>query len=354
MFRFFSVQVEATKGHTATAGSRRSNEDSKGSYRGESRFTDRDRNQRVKSEDRGRDRVQSSDSYGVDLTTPRDRYEQLRKDVTSSVTKEQTRKIDGKNMRFTFVEEPKLNGMNLKYIMKDQHGDRWLFKPSGRPGDGDWKGEAEVGANKLLKALGYFGVDIGNVTLNIPGHGELSGSIQKMIELKTWGLDQIDISQLTDENRFQLQQHQIMDYAMGNTDCHAGNFGLDKRRKIVAFDKGAAMRDSELVNPNSGYMSGFQQSNLRFYRILWDGWMQDKYTMDLTAVGRLIRKIENLPNADLVDMFRDYAEGREKQEGKSAKELLDSLVKRKNGIRQAVVDFYAQLADQKGISFDGI
>ncbi|GAC42570.1 ADP-ribosyltransferase, partial [Paenibacillus popilliae] len=129
------------------------------------------------------------------------------------------------NTEFTVVGDATkdLGGQSEKYIVQDQTGERWLFKVSGKPWKSDWVGEAEVGANKLLKALGQPSVEIENVTLDIPGVGKRSGSVQKMIDLKTWGLG--NPKKLTDENRKQLQESQIIDYLIANLDCHDGNFG---------------------------------------------------------------------------------------------------------------------------------
>ncbi|GAC42643.1 hypothetical protein PPOP_2001 [Paenibacillus popilliae ATCC 14706] len=267
------------------------------------------------------------------------------------------------NDGFTFVGNADfLGGQSEKYIMKDQNEDSWLFKVNGKPGKFDWVGEAEVGANKLLHALGQPSVEIENTTFDIPDKGKLSGSLQKMIDLKTWGLDQIDVSKLSNENRVQLQQHQIIDYLIANLDCHSDNFGIDYRNHIVAFDKGQALKHigdhSEItnftLNPDS-ILSLVEENeyNAPYYPTMWKGWLGNQYEMDFMAVKPLIEKIERLSDTEFSDMFKAYAEGREKQTGKSAKELLDNLVERKNTIRSKVEAFYKELARKKGITFDG-
>lgn len=260
---------------------------------------------------------------------------------------------DIKGKKFTLVREARdLGGLTPKYIMKDQRGDKWLFKTTGG------MSEAEVGANKLLKDLGYFAVDIERVTLNIPNKGELSGSIQKMIKLKTWEVGKIDkkkytvdLSKLTNKNLIQLQQHQIIDYLIGNTDCHKNNFGIDHKGDIVAFDKGEALSAFNFVHQNKKF--DLSEFNIKLYEDLWGGWLENKYKMDFMAAEPLIEKIENLPDAVFLDRFRSYAEEYEKQTGESAKEFLDKLVKHKREIRSDVKAFYKELARKKGISFEG-
>ncbi|GAC43701.1 ADP-ribosyltransferase [Paenibacillus popilliae] len=267
------------------------------------------------------------------------------------------------NTEFTVVGDATkdLGGQSEKYIVQDKTGERWLFKVSGKPWKFDWVGEAEVGANKLLQALDQPSVEIENVTLYIPGVGKRSGSVQKMIDLKTWGLN-YQFGKLTDENRKQLQESQIIDYLIANLDCHDGNFGIDSSGNIVAFDKGQALKhvgDTSRItectsNPDSILSLIYNNKyNQPCYTFLWDGWLKNEYEMDLMSVKPLIEKIESLSEPAFSDMFRAYAEGREKQLGESAKEFLDVLVERKNTIRSKVEDFYKELASKKGISFEG-
>ncbi|GAC42571.1 hypothetical protein, partial [Paenibacillus popilliae] len=120
------------------------------------------------------------------------------------------------------------------------------------------------------------------------------------------------------------------------------------------------------TNPDSILsLVSYNQYNTPYYTTMWEEWLKkkkkwggwlkkkNKYEMDLMSVKPLIEKIESLSEPAFSDMFRAYAEGREKELGKSAKEFLDVLVERKNTLRSKVEDFYKELASKKGISFEG-
>lgn len=272
---------------------------------------------------------------GDDVTKP--------EDVTTSIMKEQTQKIDGKEFQFTFVKDGRyLGGLTEKYIMKDQHGDLWLFKVNDKPGENDWAGEGEVAANKLLKALGLFSVDIANVTFdNIASRDHVSGTLQKMIHLKFRDLAGIRPNQLTKKNWEQLQQHHIIDYLLDNPDWNEGNFAINDNDDIVALDKGETLRsfiDPITFTPDFSKLSSEYLGELIPWR-----------RMDFMSVKPLIEKIENLPDSKLRDMFKVCAKKYEKQTGHPAKEILNFLIERKHTIRQTVENFYKELAHEKGI-----
>lgn len=281
------------------------------------------------------------------------------------ITAEVKLPTDVKTEKFTFAGDAcSLGGGHEKYFMKGQNGDLWLFKVS----DNDWVGEAEVGANKLLKKLGQPSVEIGNVTLPIPGRGNVSGSIQKIIPLKTRKLGEIEVSELSKEQLQALQIAQIIDSLLANLDCHGNNFGIDEQDHIVALDKGLALKHfgdtSEVINgtSNPDAVLSLVDYNLYeedlYYTKMWKGFIEDKIVIEFTKealieVIKIIEIIEGLSDIAFSDMFRSYAEGREKQTGESAEQFLAALVNRKNTIRPKVEAFYKEIARKKGISFAG-
>jgi hypothetical protein len=148
------------------------------------------------------------------------------------------------------------NGLSLKYILRDQHGNEFLFKPADTeasmqfgPPLGILQGERYRRAAAAAFVAGQLGVDTPTVRL-----GEWNG---RKGSLQEWRAGYTDGGKFkaTNPQRFdefwasqQRKDFDAMDYLMAQQDRHADNFKLrDKGRAgfdLLAIDQDASFPDS--------------------------------------------------------------------------------------------------------------
>lgn len=286
-------------------------------------------------------------------------------DSERSVMKPQTRQIDGKDMEFTFVENASyLGGAAQKYTMKDEHGGLWLFKVLGN-GDNEWGGKAEVAANKLLKKLDLPSVEMETITLVVPDHGRVSGTIQKMFKLKKDGLLKTNtkVNELTPEQRKQLQELEVFDNLICDRDRHGNNFGIDFHDNLVSFDRGEALgyREGSTIRGIVITKRGVFDLDTMFFHAdkdlfygsyysdeLWPGALKGEYDLEFTAVEPFIKKIEDFSEAEFLDILDPYAEEWAREIGKSKQDFKNAFLERKRTTRSRFDAYYKKRQERRG------
>lgn len=132
----------------------------------------------------------------------------------------------------TLVPNVKKAGQTTKYVFTDADGNQWLFKP-GASGRG---AETDKAIAELAEVLGLPVPPVRVYTLEVPGQGALSGSLQKMVpNLKMDGVH--DVHALSPEQTQELWRHEVLDWLIANDDSHIDNFIVDADGHLWAIDK---------------------------------------------------------------------------------------------------------------------
>lgn len=145
----------------------------------------------------------------------------------------------------------------------------------------------------------------------------------------------------------QIQREHVTDWLLCNYDAHGRNFLIDEGGRLIGVDKeqsfryiaeGGSQKMSLKYNPNGIKFGEVEPVYNTVFRAFADG----KIDINLQDTLPFIKRIEEIPDAEYREIFRDYAEDL-KGKGKAAEALLDSIVQRKQEIRERYREFYSDL-----------
>jgi 8-oxo-dGTP pyrophosphatase MutT (NUDIX family) len=267
---------------------------------------------------------------------------------------------------FTFKENAKnLGGAHDKYLFTDKEGKDWLFKPATTLGGQESKVMAyadEVASKIATQIRGKeFAVDAKAVSLNIPGQGEVFGSVQKMIpqELlrgpggKFKDFVGRDINSLNAWEVEQLQHEQVVDWLLSNHDAHGGQFlrvssqheggrgviGIDKTQAFKYFPNDKLATD---YHPNASY-----GEKPPIYNDMYQAVKAGKLTFDADNTLSAIKKAEAISDLDYKKMLMPYAAVRFQGNSDAANKFLDQALERKQNLRKDFETFFSGVLGTK-------
>ena len=253
----------------------------------------------------------------------------------------------------TYKGPANLGGTGKMYIYEDADGQEWLFKPA----------QSKSGKPEIFRAYsqeaGYKVQSIVDPDSAVPvGTGTLDGkfgAFQQRInttsgtDFKQW---QYNGGQLPAGTAEQLQRESVTDWLLGNYDSHGGNFVTDSSGRIIGIDKEQAFK--YLKDPASHKLSYTYHPNSKYgetepiHNTLYRRYANGEIDLDLQDTLKYIKRVEAIPDAEYREIFRSYAEG-VCGKGQAAEQLLDSILERKQNLRQTFADFYTELeADRNG------
>lgn len=194
-------------------------------------------------------------------------------------------------------------GTHGAQVAVDEAGKKFLAKP--HASYGDFTSHGEVGASQLAKAVGLPTPEV---------HLTKDGTVQEMVPgaKDAFPGKNFDPSKLSDKDILDIQKHHVLDWLIGNHDAHPGNFLRDEHGNLVEIDKGQAFKHfhedklSANYHPNAAY--GEQEP---VYNTLLKAASTGQIELNDPKTGELhdfIQKVQNLPDAQVKDMFRPYAE----------------------------------------------
>lgn len=217
-------------------------------------------------------------------------------------------------------------------------------------------------ASKLQQASGLKTPDtfIGTV-------GGKRQSIQVMFDAQDAFNGPIHVKDLKPKDLETVQKHQVLDWLMSNHDGHHGQFLRTKDGELVGIDKGQAFRwfgQDRLdwdFHPNAYY--GTPEP---VYNTMWREFAQGKSGDMLDpkhgALAKYIQDLKAIPDAELRELFRPYAEQaaarsrlaapqqsfpgviKPKVKANDVDAFLDALVERKNNLDKDFQKLYDKAA----------
>ena len=245
-----------------------------------------------------------------------------------------------------------LGGTGEMHLYRDAAGQEWLFKPA------QTKSGTPEAFRAYVQEAGYKVQYIVDPDTAVPvGVGELGGkfgAFQKRIttigsatDYKAW---QYSGGPLPDGAAQQFQREHITDWLLGNYDSHGGNFvtdsagrlvGIDKEQSFKYIGKDGAQAMSYAFHPNKSY-----GETEPIYNTIYRRFAKGELDLDLQDTLGYIKRVEAIPDSEYREIFRDYAEALHGK-GKEAEALLDSIVERKDNLREAYRAFYSDLLTER-------
>lgn len=201
----------------------------------------------------------------------------------------------------------KVLGTHGARVYEAPDGGRWLFKPPKDPGDG-FLTTLDEAASRFQAMVGLKAPDTYVVTL-----GGRRGSIQRMFDSKEGFPNGFNPKALTGPDLAAVQREHVLDWMLANHDGHRDQFLRLPDGNMVGIDKGQAFRwfgQDSLdwdFHPNQAYGAPPPVYNA-LWRSFADGTGPDLDPPGTGPVWDQIKAIQAIPEKDLKDLFRPYAE----------------------------------------------
>lgn len=253
------------------------------------------------------------------------------------------------------MNAPNPGGGHAKYVMTDDYGNKYLFKPMD-----EWVAQGEAAASHIGRLAGLD--DLPEVMVHqVDGQ---FGSLQKFIDNARPGFPSgqtFDPLKLTAADRELIMSHRPLDWLVGNHDAHVENWVREgyatQGGKLHGIDKGQAFKLfgkdklSYTFNPNAVY----GQSE-PLYNIFERKWAKGELPQEFgnlfssgknSPQGRTLANIAKIDDREYRAILRPYAEGRYRGSPEFVERFLDDAVARKNGLDKQFSNYYYRLNNER-------
>jgi len=247
---------------------------------------------------------------------------------------------------FKFDGRADIDGAHTKYFYTDEKGERWLFKPVSE----SFRGHGDDVAYKIGRLIDNDAVEVRFVKLNVPGRGELSGSIQKW---KTGLRQEFDfrntpVTKLTKDELEQLQREHVIDWLISNHDSHGKQFIRHKNGQVYGIDKGQLYKFIGKDKLDIDYHPNRQWGEKEpIYNTIFRAFQENKIDVDLNATFHYLKQVEKITDDEFVNILKPYAEGRFGKNSANLKAFYERALHRKNHIRQDFEKYYSKLHSKR-------
>lgn len=246
-----------------------------------------------------------------------------------------------------------MGGTGEMHLCEDESGEEWLFKPA----------QSKNGAPELFRAYaqeaGYKVQSIVDpdtaVKVGTGNIGGKFGAYQQKVEVDPSGFNykawqQYGTKGLTSDQVQQIQREHVTDWLLGNYDSHGGNFVTDISGRLIGVDKEQSFRyiadkaSSKMTyayHPNSIY-----GETEPLYNTVFRKYAEKELDLNPQDTLAYIKRVEAIPDKEYREIFRKYAESL-KGKGREAERLLDTIVERKQNLRETYRTFYSDLLTER-------
>lgn len=247
---------------------------------------------------------------------------------------------------FKFQGSADIDGAHTKYFFTDKQGDRWLFKPVSET----FRACGDEVAYRIGRLIDDQSVDVRFVSLNVPGRGNMKGSIQKW---KTGLKDEFDfrntnVTNLTKDELEQLQREHVIDWLISNHDSHGKQFIRHTDGQVFGIDKGQLYKFMGKDKLSIDYWPNKRWGEKEpIYNTIFRAFQNNELTVDLNASLHYIRQVEQITDDAFLDILKPYAEGRFGKNSANLKAFYQQALHRKNHIREDFEDFFSKVLTKR-------
>lgn len=226
-------------------------------------------------------------------------------------------------------------GSHPVYLMKDQHGRQYVFKPTADSGK-EWRTEQEHASSLLGKKFGYntpgtkvhsmeekYYKENGSYGL-VGQHGLLmdfapnKGSLQ----LNDSDIIGLKMTDLTPKQAGQVGAEHVLDWILDNDDTHGENMLIGNDGNLVGIDKGRglfiygnwdgleAKSQQAGVGANSNMMHGPTVYNLMYGKITSGALSKEHADAAYFAAMKAAKRIQKFSDAEVEKILREGAKNR--------------------------------------------
>lgn len=254
-------------------------------------------------------------------------------------------------------------GVHTKQVLADENGDLWLFKPQE-----EHRTHLDVAANEIARRGGLDAPETYMATV-----GGKSGSLQKMYGTSStrrnaFGTGEFNPSKLTPKDLETLQQHEALDWMIGNHDAHSQQWVrvgfANQGAPVIGVDKGQAFKyagaDKKDWKYHPNKVHGAPEP---VYNLMAKGHVEGTVNLPMLHVKGnpakgmrgTIDNLQGIPDDEYRALLRPYAESaaKAKQLAKGTdlagdvEGFLDHAVARKNGLSDEMEAYHTLVQNQR-------
>jgi hypothetical protein len=252
--------------------------------------------------------------------------------------------------------QSKWGGAHRKWWFQDETGTDWMLKHGE-----DFRLEGELAAHKVAHLAGFDVAEARIASLSVDGSIR-KGFLQRMYRSEdiVGNLDDVEVWNRP-EIMAQLQEHQVLDWLIGNHDSHTQNFLLLSDGRLVGVDKGQAFKFYGKDVLSHDYSPPGNHGTVAYNR-MWRLYREGRIDLDLDSIDDALSRVEKMSDEQLADLVSTYAQGRFRAgthagflNGTTAttpEELVELVLERRRGIRGDFEHFYREQARARGVSWE--
>lgn len=247
---------------------------------------------------------------------------------------------------FTFQGRADIDGAHTKYFFTDKKGDKWLFKPVSE----SFRAYGDEAAYRIGRLIEGKAVDVRFVQLDVPGRGNMKGSIQKW---KTGLKDDFDfrntpVANLNKDELEQLQREHVIDWLISNHDSHGKQFIRHSDGEVFGIDKGQLYKFMGKDKLDIDYWPNKRWGEREpIYNTIFRAFQNGEIDVDLNASLHYIKQVEKITDDEFLSILKPYAEGSFGKNSANLKAFYEQALHRKNHIREDFETYYSKLLSKR-------
>ena len=230
-----------------------------------------------------------------------------------------------------------LGGAFEKALGKTPEGKRRLLKPHYEP----FRAHADYAASKIGKHVNPETPDV-----DVVDYKGQETSEQDFIDSDPFVPD--DPSKLSSQEINAIIQDSVLNWMIGNHDAHRRQFIKTKTGNVIGIDKTQAFKHypEDKLDINYHPNQKFDEDKPYIYYIL-EAWRDGKIDLDVKQFTQAIRKIQAIPDEQIIEWITPYAQGRAKaffnNNPKEIQKILDIAINRKHNLFKDYMEFLSNL-----------
>jgi len=240
-----------------------------------------------------------------------------------------------KAFKFSKDARGELGGAHEKYIYVDSSGDEWMFKPMDA-----FVARGEEMGYRVARLIDPDAVEVRYIEMD-----GRAGSIQKLKKnLKTEAsFRDISMRDISTDEIEALQREHVIDWLISNHDGHAKQFIRAADGRVYGIDKGQSFKFLGKDKLSISYHPNRVEAE-PIYNTLFRAYRDGDVDIDLNAALKYIKRVEQIPDSEYLEIIKPYVEGRFGTGASAAKDEFYKLaLERKNNIRRDFEKFYNDL-----------